>query len=147
MCTQFLNISIYFCMYLVVMITNGSHLQDKARINLISNPSFLVLCSQSYLINNRKYRYIDLFIILLHTKSMNMTVFLIPQEDHKQPIFGVQFYQLLNDDEKDPLVFATVGSNRVLFNFWLIVWVHKLCFCLPKSLCLSIYLVFGFLIH
>ncbi|XP_065056988.1 polycomb protein eed-B-like [Rhopilema esculentum] len=35
------------------------------------------------------------------------------KEDHKQPIFGVQFYQLLNDDEKDPLVFATVGSNRV----------------------------------
>eukprot|EP00112_Aurelia_sp_Birch-Aquarium-sp1_P017205 Seg397.19 transcript_id=Seg397.19/GoldUCD/mRNA.D3Y31 product="Polycomb protein eed-A" protein_id=Seg397.19/GoldUCD/D3Y31 len=35
------------------------------------------------------------------------------KEDHKQPIFGVQFFQLFHDDEKDPLVFATVGSNRV----------------------------------
>jgi len=34
------------------------------------------------------------------------------KEDHKQPIFGVQFYQYLLDMEEDPLIFGTVGSNR-----------------------------------
>lgn len=34
------------------------------------------------------------------------------KEDHKQPIFGVQFYQHLIDGEEDPLIFGTVGSNR-----------------------------------
>jgi len=35
------------------------------------------------------------------------------KEDHKQPIFGVQFYQHVGDSEDDPLIFGTVGSNRV----------------------------------
>ncbi|XP_065649956.1 polycomb protein eed-A isoform X3 [Hydra vulgaris] len=35
------------------------------------------------------------------------------KEDHKQPIFGVQFYQQCLIGEDDPLIFGTVGSNRV----------------------------------
>jgi len=34
------------------------------------------------------------------------------KEDHKQPIFGVQFYQYVQDPDEDPLMFGTVGSNR-----------------------------------
>ena len=37
------------------------------------------------------------------------------QEDHKQPIFGVQFYNNIIEGENDPLVFGTVGSNRVCY--------------------------------
>lgn len=44
---------------------------------------------------------------------MSPSIFYLFQEDHKQPIFGVQFYQHLIDGEEDPLIFGTVGSNRV----------------------------------
>lgn len=44
-----------------------------------------------------------------------MTVFfsLIWQEDHKQPIFAVQFNHNVPDGTEDLHMFATVGSNRV----------------------------------
>ena len=36
------------------------------------------------------------------------------QEDHKQPIFAVQFNHNIPDGTDGPHMFATVGSNRVI---------------------------------
>lgn len=36
------------------------------------------------------------------------------QEDHKQPIFAVQFNHNIPDGTDGPHMFATVGSNRVM---------------------------------
>ena len=58
----------------------------------------------------------------------SMLLFKFVQEDHKQPIFGVQFYTDVLDSEEDPFIFGTVGSNRVRAPIQLILnVVQKLC--------------------
>ncbi|TNN49322.1 Polycomb protein eed [Liparis tanakae] len=44
------------------------------------------------------------------------------REDHGQPLFGVQFNW--HSKEGDPLVFATVGSNRAEENFYTCAWTY-----------------------
>ncbi|KAF3830198.1 hypothetical protein GH733_001623 [Mirounga leonina] len=44
------------------------------------------------------------------------------KEDHNQPLFGVQFNW--HSKEGDPLVFATVGSNRADENFYTCAWTY-----------------------
>ncbi|TSK17776.1 Polycomb protein eed [Bagarius yarrelli] len=44
------------------------------------------------------------------------------REDHGQPLFGVQFNW--HSKEGDPLVFATVGSNRADENFYTCAWTY-----------------------
>jgi hypothetical protein len=41
------------------------------------------------------------------------SVCFICQEDHKQPLFSVQFNYFVKDEESDTHMFATAGSNRV----------------------------------
>jgi len=49
----------------------------------------------------------------INTKSkMNYKCTNFIKEDHKQPIFGVSFFDNIFDNEQDPLIFGSVGSNR-----------------------------------